>query len=174
MKNQKGISLIWVIIIAGIIACILGWRSSNSSTKSSYTSSVIPITKSTPTYTLGNTFTFDGFTITIGRSYSFSTVNNQFSEYNGQYAILLPVTVTNNNSETDHLNMFCYDFFGSKGTELPSVAAYFDDSIDWAGDLRSGSTYTKNMCILYDGNGTYSIEFDNYSEKVNVEFTVSR
>ncbi len=58
--------------------------------------------------------------------------------------------------------------------QLESAAPYFDDVIDYTGDLRSGASYTKYFYILYDGNGTYSIEFDNWSTELTVEFQISR
>lgn len=177
MKNEKGITittLIFIVVLAVFALAVIIAVSSNNGTnteKPFTTSTTSPKNKS---YGLGDTFTFDGFTITIGTNYSFSTIDNHYSDYNGRYVIALPVTVTNNNSETSNLNMFYYNFFGSKGTQLPGVSSYFEDSLDFAGGLRSGAKYTKNMYILYDGNGLYSIEFDNLSEKVNVEFKVTK
>ena len=70
--------------------------------------------------------------------------------------------------------MFYYKVYGSSGTEAKTVTVYFDDGIDEAGDLRSGASYTKNMYFLYDGDGKYAIEFDNWSSKVTVEFDVKK
>ena len=70
--------------------------------------------------------------------------------------------------------MFYYSLFGSQGTELDGVSAYFDDTVDYAGDLRSGASYTKYLYFLYDGNGTYAIEFNNWSDKVELEFEITK
>lgn len=50
--------------------------------------------------------------------------------------------------------MFYYDLFGSKGTKLDGVSSYFDNNID------------------YDGDGKYSIDFDNYSQEVSLKFDI--
>lgn len=125
-------------------------------------------------YTLGETFEFDGFEITLDKSYSFVTLDNEFSELNGSTVIKLGATIKNNSGKTDHINQFFLTEFGSKGTELDSVDYYFDESVDDAGDLRDGASYYKYFYILYDGNGKYGIDFDNYSKKITVEFDVNR
>ena len=70
--------------------------------------------------------------------------------------------------------MFYYDVYGSQGTEVKSLNSYFDENIDDAGDLRSGASYTKYIYFLYDGNGKYDIEFDNWSEHKVVEFNITK
>lgn len=125
-------------------------------------------------YGFNETFEFDGLEITINENYLFDTVKNRYSDYNNRTAVKLPITVKNISSETHGLNMFYYDIYGSQGTEAEGLDAYFDDTISYSGDLRSGASYTKYMYFLYDGDGTYAIEFDNYSEKVEVEITITK
>lgn len=123
-------------------------------------------------YGFNEAFVFDNLEITIGSNYAFEVVQNHFSEYNNQSAIKLPITVKNLSNDTHGLNMFEYDVYGSKGTEAQDLGAYFDENIDHAGDLRSGASYTKFLYFLYDGDGKYAIEFDNYSTKITVEFEI--
>lgn len=125
-------------------------------------------------YGFNETFEFDGLEITIGSEYEFTTVNNRYSEYNNQVTIKLPITVKNISQETTGLNMFYYDVYGSQGTEVKSLNSYFDENIDDAGDLRSGASYTKYIYFLYEGNGKYDIEFDNWSEHKVVEFNITK
>ncbi len=125
-------------------------------------------------YGFNETFEFDGLEITIGSEYEFTTVNNRYSEYNNQVTIKLPITVKNISQETTGLNMFYYDVYGSQGIEVKSLNSYFDENIDDAGDLRSGASYTKYIYFLYDGNGKYDIEFDNWSEHKVVEFNITK
>lgn len=125
-------------------------------------------------YGLGETFTFDDLEITLGSDISFTTIKNDYSEYNGKDVIKLPITVKNLKDETHGLNMFYYKVYGSQGSKSNSVTSYFDDGVDEAGDLRSGASYTKYMYFIYDGNGKYAIEFDNWSTKITVEFDVNK
>lgn len=125
-------------------------------------------------YEVDKMFVFDNLEITVGSNYSFSTIDNEFSEYNGQDVIKVPVTVKNLKDETHGLNMFFYNFYGSQGVQLSSVASYFDDCIDYAGNIRPGSSYTKYFYLIYDGDGLYTIEFDNYSQKITIDLNIKK
>lgn len=125
-------------------------------------------------YTLGDTIEFDGLEITFDNNYSFVTVNNQFSEYNNSDVIKLGVNIKNISSEKKSLNSFYFSLFGSKGTELSSVSSFFDEDVDFAGELKPEASYYKYFYILYDGDGIYSIDFDNYTEELSVEFSVTK
>lgn len=124
--------------------------------------------------TLGDKIEFDGLELTFASDYTFTTLDNEFSDKNGSTVIKIGVNVKNISSEKNSLNMFFYDLFGSKGTELESVTAYFDDTVDFAGDLKPGASYDTYFYILYDGDGDYSIDFDNYTEQETVEFSIKK
>ena len=126
--------------------------------------------------TFGSTIVFDDLEITSGTDYHFETLSNEYSDLNGRSVIVLPVTVKNLKEETHSLNMFYYTFFGSQGQELDMVSTYFmfdgANVVDFAGDLRPGASYESNFYFLYDGDGTYVIEFDNWSSEVEAEFDI--
>ena len=142
----------------------------NSSNGSSSNSNTVQNNK----YDLGDTFVFDGLELTFDTEYSFVNVENRYSEHNGKSVIKLGVNVKNISSEKNHLNMFYFDLFGSQGTELDGVSSYFDNTIDYAGDLKPDASYKAYFYILYDGDGKYSIDFDNYSQELSVEFNVTK
>ena len=123
---------------------------------------------------LGETFTFDDLEITIGKDIGFDTIDNEFSEDDGKTVVKIPVTVKNLKDETHSLNMFYYKAFGATGTEVGNMSAYFDESLDYAGELRKGASYTKHMYFLYDEDGKYALEFDDWTNKVTVEFNVEK
>lgn len=124
---------------------------------------------------LGETFVFDDLEITLENNLSFDTIKNEWSEHNGQEVVRVPVTIKNLKDETHSLNIFYYSIFGSQGTQIGSATSYFDDGIDEAGDLRSGASYTKAFYFLYDGDGTYTIEFDDvWGPKTTVQFNVAK
>ena len=116
--------------------------------------------------TLGSSFVFDELEITIGNSYTFTTLEDKFSDKNGSIIIKLPVTIKNLSSNTKNLNRFYYNFFGSKGLKLESVSNYFaeDNDIVSSVDMRSGASQEVYIHMLYDGDGDYYINFDNYNE----------
>ncbi len=150
----------------------------NGTTKYNYTGAASDNNPSTKKdeYGFDETFKFDGLEITIGKGYTFTTVKNSYSDYNGQSVIKLPVTLKNTTSETKGLNMFYYDVYGSKGTEVKTLDSYFDtkSSLTYGGDLRSGAGDTRYLYVQYDGDGLYAIEFNNYSEKITAEFEIKK
>jgi len=115
-------------------------------------------------YGLGDTFQFEGSSglveLTFGTGITFTTVENQFSDLDGEDVIVIPVTMTNVGDDTGSLNMFDITVFGSAGVSLESVDTFFmDDDIRWGSDLRSGASLDSYLHILYDGDGEYIIEF---------------
>ena len=189
MENSKR-TPVWLIVVIVILAIgvigslVNGGKSENNKdqgeTKYTFNGSDnnAPTSDDSSTdkkeYGFNDTFKFDDLEITVGDKYSFDKVKNNFSEYNGKTVIKLPVTVKNPTSETKGLNMFYYKVYGSQGTEVKTLDSYFDDTLTYAGDLRSGAGQTKYLHILYDGDGLYAIEFDNYSEKITVEFNITK
>ena len=127
--------------------------------------------KKTPT--LGDTITFDKLEITFDSAYSFVKLDNMFSEHDGKDVVRVGVHITNKASENHSLNIFAYKMYGSKGVELDDVSAYFDDEAGWAGDLRPGASYDVALYLLYDGDGTYAIDFGFMKTEVTVEFEVT-
>lgn len=130
------------------------------------------ITPKTKKYGLGDTFEFEDFRITIGDAYTFATIDKEYSEYYNQPCIKLPITVLNQDDETSGL--YLYQVYGSKGTNVDYFDYYFEDGLSGAGQLRSGASYSKYMYIQYDGDGKYAIEFNDYDDKVTVEFDVTK
>ena len=148
-----------------------GQQSTNNISNNSSTNNV---SSGDGKYKLGDTFVFDGLELSFDTSYSFTTIKNRYSDQNGKSVIKLGVNVKNVSEEKNHLNMFYYDIFGSQGIELDSISSYFDDSIEDAGDLKTGASYKTYFYILYDGDGKYSIDFDNFTQKVSIEFDIKK
>ena len=137
MKNEKGVSLIvlLVIVILAIFAFAVMFRgNSNNGTN----------TKSN-SYGLGDTITFNGLELTFDTIYSFDTVASTIvTDYNGTY-IKLGVNIKNVSNEKNALSVLDYTFFGSKGTHLTEIAGYFKDSIETVGDLKPGASTKYNI-----------------------------
>lgn len=123
---------------------------------------------------LGETFEFDDMEITIGANITFDKMNNQFSEYYKKDVVKIPITIKNIDDESKSLSVFYLKIFGPQGTEVEDFYTYYDDSLWSAGSLRPGASKTTYAYFLYDGNGEYAIEFDNWSNKITVEFNVSK
>ena len=175
--------VIGVLIIICILASIGGDNDTTNTTSNNNVNenNVVQQTETTNkqenknVYSLGETFTFDDLEITLGTDYSFVTLENQFSEHNGADVVKVPITVKNLKEETHSLNMFYISEFGSQGTELDDVSSYFsEDCVEFAGELRSGASYTKYLYFLYDGNGEYEVTFENFSTEIKVDFNITK
>lgn len=172
------IAVLIIIIFLGIISNnddssdnSLSKTNSSDNSNGSQTS----VTSNKKTYNLDETFSFDGLDITIGSNYSFTINDNRYSDEYQKTVVKLPINVKNTTSETHGLNMFYYNIYGSNGTEVDNQSSYFDnDCIEYAGDLRSGASYDKFIYFIYDGDGKYTIEFDNFSDKIIVEFDIKK
>lgn len=149
-------------------------EASETSTEATTEATTTEVTEAEPSsLTFGSTFTFDGFDIQIGDAISTTTLSNGFSDKDGATIIGVPLTLTNNNEESSSLNMFYVKEFGSSGTELDTVFTYFDDDVRMAGDMRPGASMTAPLYFLYDGDGTYVIEFaEVWGDPIEVEIPV--
>ena len=182
MKNHKVLKIVLILVVLGLIGAAFGGNSgSQTQTSDSESTEVVkPEPKQedeNKELTLGSTFKFDDLTITIGDSYTWTEVDNAYSGYDHQPVAVVPISVTNNDSESHGLNMFYLRYFGSKGAELDSVWTYFmedSDSVEMAGKLRPGASGTSYMYLLYDGDGDYYVEFDNMFDKVEVKIPISK
>jgi hypothetical protein len=181
-KKTAGIILnsiaLGLIIIGWIFLYTLGYVAEWTNTYTNYSNTTPIVTPSTNNHTTtvsGSKFSFDNFEISIGNNYSFVVVDNDYSQYNGQSVIKLPVTLKNTSSEKDHLNMFYHSYTGPTGKSLPKLGAFWsDDSLEYGDDLLPGESYTKYIYLLYDGDGKYKIDFNNYKEKKTVEFSIKK
>lgn len=124
---------------------------------------------------LDEAFEFNDLELTVGSDYEITTVNKSYSSYNGKEVVKLPITVKNLSDEDNHLNMFYYTVIGPNDERVSTaVSIYFDDACDYAGDLESGESYDKYLYFIYDGDGEYKIEFDNYSEEKTIELEIEK
>lgn len=119
-------------------------------------------------YKLGETFKFMSFDVTVNQYESIETIDKSMSSDNGKKVLKVPVTVKNTGTSNDHLSMFYYKLYDSNNKELSSKGSYYDDSLDYAKDLKPGDKYTKYLYIPYDGPGKYIIEFNNFSSKLKL------
>ena len=124
------------------------------------------------TYGFNETFKYDDFEILVGDNYTFETLENEYSEYDGMDMLKLPITVKNTKSETRSYNESFLAVFGPNGTETKKLAVMSDDDISTADELREGASFTKNMYILYDGDGEYILDFQD--EEIEVKLNIKK
>lgn len=120
-----------------------------------------------------NSVVFDDLEITVNPNISLTKLDNQFSDLDGSTVLVVPVTVKNVSDETKGLNPFYVKYFGSKGTELDDLYFYFDDGSKLFSDVRPNADITSNLYMIYDGDGTYYVSFNSFSETKEIAIDVS-
>lgn len=123
-------------------------------------------------YNMNESFIFDNLKITVKNNYSFVKLKNEYSKYNGRNVVKVPVVVKNISDKNYSLNLYYYTLYNQNGKEIDEVAAYFDESLFYAKDLKPDESYTKYLYFMYEGDGTYSITFKNKEESINVDFSI--
>lgn len=101
----------------------------------------------------GDTFVFDNFEITFTEDIQFATASD------GREAFSVPITLKNIGTESSALLSFKYKIFNPSGTKATNMESWFEDSIFVAGQIRPDATLETLLYILYEGDGTYVIEF---------------
>lgn len=119
-------------------------------------------------------FVFDELEITIGNKITYEILDKDFDKDKGKDVVKVPINVKNLKEAKHHLSMFYYSVKSPKNNKLSSKAESFNDSIDFADDLSYNESYTKYIYFLYDGNGMYTIQFNNGSEKKDVFIDISK
>lgn len=120
------------------------------------------------------TIKFDGLELSFG-NYSFTEVDNRYSEHYGKPVVKIPVTIKNISKEPHSLLFFYYSLFGVTGVESADIYYYFSDDVSEVGELLPGASCTAYFHILYDGDGVYTIVFDNWLyDKKMVEITITK
>ena len=179
-KKTAGIILnaiaLGLIIVASIFLYSLGYVASWTGTETPTTNPTV-VTPGKPSVTTStSTVTFDGFEITLGNNYEIVKDTNTTSKHYGADVIKLPATIKNVSASGDHLNMYHHYYYGPTGTKLDKLLNDFGsrvDAIDYV-HVDRGNSKIQYFYILYDGDGKYTIEFNNYSEKKTIEFTIKK
>jgi len=129
-------------------------------------------TEANSSNTFGSIVEFDGLKITFGTEIKWIAVGED-------EAFGVPLVIKNVGAETNEFNVMFASFFGPSGTELNDVS--WETEIIEAGDgvgnsdkLRTGAETTAYLYILYDGDGNYYIELDNFKEKAEVELPITK
>jgi len=126
-------------------------------------------------FSLGETFEFDGFEITIADDVAWGTISDEWSDHDGESYFFVPITATNNGDETNSLG-WNFSIFNPSGATSEDIT--FDIEVEdfsRTGDIRAGGTITGYIHFLFEGDGDYTIEFDSWeSNNIEVTFNISR
>lgn len=118
-------------------------------------------------YSLGDSFEFDGFQVTIGSTYSFDSIS-------GTDVVVLPISLKNNSDYAKKFNTFYVNYYNSEGLVTSSRGSFFDDSLEKIGSINSKDTVNTKMYFTYDKDGGYEIEFNKITQQIKVSFVVTK
>lgn len=124
--------------------------------------------------TYNSSFNFDNLDITFSSDIVWSKISNKYSEFYGHSTALVPVTIANNGVNSNILNIMYYKIFGPNGTQLDDMDYYFSNSTTMSGFIRPAGVLEAYFPILYDGDGTYVIQFDNRNEYYEVIIEIKK
>ena len=122
----------------------------------------------------GDTFTFDDLEITFEPSYEFVTIENEFNDNFGKDVIKFPFTIKNIKDESHGLNFIYCKAYNPAGTSANTAELYFDDSFFNAGNMRSGAIQNTFYYIIYEGDGDYFVEFNDFLSKTEIKLPVTK
>ena len=124
---------------------------------------------------LGTDFMFDNVSMNVGSDYSYSTIVNEDTIYNGRIVISIPITIINNKNSDYYFNPNAYYLYGPNENELNNVSKYFSNtSVDYSEVLKPNNSFVKYIYMLFDGNGQYIIRFKNQDEVININFVINK
>jgi len=111
------------------------------------------------TVSYGESFIFDDMEITFQNEISWHTIENQYSDINGAETFAVAITVTNKKNEANYLKISEFRQYDPNG-ELQDPMALLND-LSWASELNSGETLEAQIQFIYEGNGEYTIMFND-------------
>jgi len=127
-------------------------------------------------FVLGETVDVGGMDITFHDDISWGRIRSRWSDLDGEYYFVIPVTLTNN---SDSAAGFPWGFttFGPNGRELENLSWTIEaDDVTRVGDILPGATTNGYLHVLFAGNGEYTLGFSDWSldddlnVRVNIEF----
>jgi len=125
--------------------------------------------------TLGDTFKFDGLEITFGTDVRIviHESNSIFDMNKTKEVVRVPIAVKNIKEESNALKRWDLTFFGPQGIEIEDMSRHFSDNIK-NDNIRSSVEIYYSLYFLYEGNGDYFIEFNDYGRKTEVKVPVTK
>jgi len=121
-------------------------------------------------FSLGEMFEFEGLEITFEDDISWGIIDSRWSDLDGEYYFLLPVTVANisDSSTSFPWNVTTFD---PNGREINDniISLVENNDITRSGDIRTKATIESYFHILFNGSGEYVIELDSWRDNITIQ-----
>jgi len=125
--------------------------------------------------TLGQTFEVDGLELTLSNNIGYSRVRERYADYNNELVFSIPTTVKNVGTGSNTFDGWLLTVFTPDGTSGNYLGGwvYQDTNILSKGAIQPGTTIEGSLYILYDEDGEYILEFDDFDNKVIVKIAIT-
>jgi len=120
------------------------------------------------------TIFWDDLVIIFGSYFNWTTLHSPGHAADGATVISVPITIRNVRSDPRDLKLLHYVQYDPSGKSLAMVDPYFDNSISNTLILRSNNHINLRMYFLYEGDGTYLVDFSNDTGSLAVEIPIKR
>lgn len=118
-----------------------------------------------------SSITFDGFEISLGLDVEVFVFEEKYSSHNGKDLIKIPFAIKNVKGESNSLNFWEIKFFGPDGIEIDDMNYNFDDSFK-SEKMRNEAEINCFLYFLYNGDGDYYVEFNDFLNKEEIKISV--
>lgn len=107
-------------------------------------------------------------------TWAWGKISSPSSSANGSIVVGIPVTATNNDEQRRVVNSVYNKLTGPDGLQLADISAFYStDDLLQTGGILAGDTVSRVLHVLYSGEGTYTLEFDNLiGNKASLSFEI--
>ena len=175
MRTLRGLIIALAFVLIGLIALLTGCSTQDNDENRNPNNNINNNTNTVIEYTVEEPFTFNNLETTFHSNISWERITLP-GENENQYVVVMPITVTNIGNIPNTINMIFYSIYGPNETEVDSLAMFFpNNNIEYAGHIEPGETIQSNIHFLFDGNGEYTILFNDYFfERIWVVFQIEK
>lgn len=106
-----------------------------------------------------DTFIYDGIEITIGKDLKWDTWNSEYTGFNNSDVFGVPITVKNLSDKPERFPYFLR--YTADGTRATDIGHYPSDSLQAIDANLPGASKSAYIYYLYDGDGSYILEFND-------------
>ena len=125
-------------------------------------------------YTIGETFKFQTFEITIGNPEIVPIPEMYSSMVSSSDVIKIPINIKNVGDSHARLFEKFFDAFDYDDNRLTKATFYFDDSMTLADLIEPEKSIDRNLYYEYTGKDNYKIVFESKFQKFTIDLPINK
>ena len=119
----------------------------------------------------GETFEFSNYQITVDQNYSIKYIYVNYKKTDRR-VIQLPITIKRMDNGKGHFNKYYLNV--SNPDNNSSYIVYDLKNSFYKHHYLKNKTYTKYLYIEFEGNGVYTLNFDNYNQNIKIYIDIKQ